>query len=179
MIADLAWKHKICPPPSPGFTPELMVNCTACGAPSGEQAPLRRGRCPSCYDVWLRRKPVGLGAACLSCGERRRDVLRPFELARAWVVLCRNCAARAERLDPMPWFAEGLHMGLTRERRYTDRRGDVFSDDGYGGPERRDDDRRERPPAEPEPVTNVPEPVDDDGASAPLVITPLSDPIEA
>jgi hypothetical protein len=77
----------------------------------------------------VRARPVGQGAACAACDDRRHDHLRHFELGLRqnapggrWVVLCHNCVAVAESLTPPPRSIEGLKMRLYRDRRWGDRR---------------------------------------------------------
>ncbi len=120
------------------------VKCGACGEPEQPGSPHRRGRCRRCYAAWVRERPVGLGAFCCACGERRKDALRHLEMGETWVVLCHGCAARAERLAPQPRTVSGLKLRLQRERRWGDRRAE-----SVGAPrktrvagERRADDRR-------------------------------------
>ena len=43
--------------------------------------------------------------------------LRSFELGTSWLVLCHNCAARADKLSPMPRSVEKMLAALERERR--------------------------------------------------------------
>lgn len=114
------------PAPRPA-SPAAAKACGGCGALPGAGESYRRGRCKRCYDQWVRAKPVGLGACCLACGERRRDVLRHFELHRSWVVLCHNCTARAEALATLPRSAHGLCLSLGRDRRHGDRRADAVT----------------------------------------------------
>ncbi|MCS6914362.1 MAG: hypothetical protein RMK29_06455 [Myxococcales bacterium] len=95
--------------------------------------------CSNCYDEWLRTRPVGLGARCQSCGDRRRVHLRHFELQRGFVVLCHNCTARAQALPLLPRSPEGLLERLQRERRCGERRRLA---QGPQGPERRVRERR-------------------------------------
>ena len=118
-------------------------SCGSCGAEPGPKKPLRRGKCARCYASWLAEKPIGIGACCSSCGERRRKTLRHFELAQTFIVLCQNCSARAEALSPQPRSVEGLRMRLLRDRRWGDRRAESVSGvrQRYGA-ERRDNDRR-------------------------------------
>jgi hypothetical protein len=118
--------------------------CGGCGEKARKGEVHRRGRCVPCYERWVRAKPVGLGATCAACGERRHDALRQFELPRTWLVLCGSCAARAEALVPPSQTVAGLKLRLHRERRWGDRRADAI-----GGPkrmrfgdERRDGERR-------------------------------------
>lgn len=88
--------------------------CGGCGA---EATSLRRGRCAGCYARWVRARPVGIGAICGACSDRRLSHLRHFELHSLWVVLCHNCAARAEKLPSLPRSLDALITGLLRERR--------------------------------------------------------------
>lgn len=98
----------------------------------------------ACYQRWVADKPVGLGAVCCNCGERRRAVLQQFELHALWVVLCRNCAALAGALAPMPRSVDGLRLRLMRERRWGDRRAEAVTGTRppRSGQERRRTDRR-------------------------------------
>jgi hypothetical protein len=99
------------------------ARCGGCGEEEREgDPPHRRGRCRRCYEHWVRQRPIGLGAFCNACGERREGALRYYELRRIWVVLCHNCCARAEALDPQPYSIAGLCLRLHRERRRGDRR---------------------------------------------------------
>jgi hypothetical protein len=118
------------------------MRCGACGDEEREgDAPHRRGRCRRCYEKWVRERPIGLGAFCTSCGERRVSALRYFELRRIWVVLCHSCSARAEALDPQPFSIAGLRLRLHRERRRGDRRSVGAKKNVLSG-ERREGDRR-------------------------------------
>jgi hypothetical protein len=67
-------------------------------------------------------RPVGFGASCCMCSERRREHLRSVELLGNWVPLCHNCGARAARLTPMPQSLGQIRVALTRDRRTLDRR---------------------------------------------------------
>jgi hypothetical protein len=96
-----------------------LRKCEACGAKVAE---LRRGRCWGCYLKWSEARPVGMGAACVVCGERRRDNLRMAELLGHSQPLCHNCATRAFKLVPMPRSIEGIRERLERERRGDERR---------------------------------------------------------
>jgi hypothetical protein len=93
--------------------------CDVCGARVHE---LRRGRCWSCYARWVDTRPVGLGARCLACGERRRRVLKLVELQGAWRPMCFNCHGQVMQLDKMPADLERLRAAVTRDRRAADRR---------------------------------------------------------
>ncbi len=124
--------------------PLPTATCGSCGEIERAGDPAhRRGRCRRCYEKWVRERPVGLGAACNGCGERRHACLRHFELRASWVVLCHNCAARAEALDPAPYSIAGLRLRLLRERRRGDRRAESVGARAYRIlRERRGGDRR-------------------------------------
>ena len=112
--------------------------CSHCGARVKE---LRRGRCWGCYQAWVGLRPVGLGARCVVCYERRTDALRRVELHGRWLPMCHSCAARAQTLSTVPYTIDGLRRGLDRERRGNDRR--VGAVDARAFPdERRQADRR-------------------------------------
>jgi hypothetical protein len=96
-----------------------VLECDVCSAKVSE---LRRGRCWGCYNRWVDARPVGLGARCIACGERRRRVLRSIELLGVWQPLCFNCHGQALALDPMPPTLPELKVALERERRNRDRR---------------------------------------------------------
>ena len=130
-----------------GSPPSSLSPCGGCGETARRGEPHRRGRCKRCYDRWVRSKPVGLGAACLACNERRTAALRQFELHRSWVVLCQNCSVRAEKLAlraPLPRSLAGLRLLLLRDRRHGDRRAEAVGTTRKARPgsERRDADRR-------------------------------------
>lgn len=122
----------------------VVTKCGGCGAAESEESPLRRGRCARCYDVWIHERPVGLGAFCCACGEKRNGSLRHFELNRLWVVLCYNCAVRAEKMSPQPRTVGGLRLKLRRERRWGDRRAEAVGAvrKSRGAGERRAGERR-------------------------------------
>jgi hypothetical protein len=94
-------------------------DCDVCGARVLE---LRRGRCWGCYNRWVDQRPVGYGARCLGCGERRRRMLRSIELWGGWQPLCLSCAGQALMFDPVPAGVAELKEALSRERRAVDRR---------------------------------------------------------
>lgn len=95
------------------------LECNACGAHVAE---LRRGRCWSCYLRWSELRPVGRGALCAVCYERRRDSLRLVELHGRSVPLCHGCAARVVRLEKIPTGIDELRDKMRRERRSRERR---------------------------------------------------------
>lgn len=115
-----------------------MEKCEVCRAPVRE---LRRGRCWGCYSRWAAARPVGLGASCRLCGERRRTYLKSMELLGGWATTCHTCAGLVARLDPMPATLAGVRDALRRDRRQTERRLDAL-DDHPPASERRTGDRR-------------------------------------
>jgi hypothetical protein len=97
------------------------IPCNVCGAHVSE---LRRGRCWGCYSRWVEARPVGRGAACLICFEKRRAQLKIMELHTRSVPICHGCGARILRLDQIPNTIEGVRQALKRDRREGDRRDD-------------------------------------------------------
>jgi len=97
------------------------VSCGVCGARVSE---LRRGRCWGCYTQWTEQRPVGRGASCAVCQEKRRDHLRLVELHNRSLPLCHICAARTVKLSKVPPTLEQLRQTLRRDRRDQDRRTD-------------------------------------------------------
>jgi hypothetical protein len=93
--------------------------CEICNARVLE---LRRGRCWGCYERWVEERPVGLGARCITCTEKRRRVLRTVELFGGWKPMCFNCAGQLLTLQPMPSTIKQLKDIVSRERRDRDRR---------------------------------------------------------
>src|SRR2546421_7619987 len=129
---------------------ETLVRCGGCGAPPVDGS-LRRGRCSRCYDVWVKARTVGIGGACAGCDDRRLEHLRYWELGvRAnapggrWIVLCHNCVAAADKMQPAPRSLDGLKMRLARDRRWGDRRAAAVGRPSYRDPgfERREVERR-------------------------------------
>ncbi len=96
-----------------------MHACEVCNAQVGE---LRRGRCWGCYARWVDARPVGVGARCITCSEKRRRVLKTVELFGNWKPMCFNCAGQLLTLDPMPATISELKIAVSRERRDRDRR---------------------------------------------------------
>ena len=96
-----------------------MHDCDVCGAKVQET---RRGRCWGCYNRWVDARPVGYGARCITCGERRRRVLRSVELWGGWQPMCFSCSGQALGLSPMPKSLAELKIQLRRDRRDRDRR---------------------------------------------------------
>lgn len=93
--------------------------CDVCHAKVHE---LRRGRCWGCYARWVDARPVGAGARCVICLERRRRLLRSVELLGGWHPMCFSCHGQVQTLEPMPTTVADLRTALTRERRTNDRR---------------------------------------------------------
>ena len=93
--------------------------CNVCGAGVTE---LRRGRCWGCYTRWAESRPVGRGAACVVCGEKRRAQLKLVELQRRSLPFCHGCAVQVMRLPDLPPTIEELRQALRRDRREADRR---------------------------------------------------------
>lgn len=93
--------------------------CEVCGARS---ATLRRGRCWICYVRWSDARPVGQGASCVVCNERRTANLRMVEFQGRWKPMCHNCASKTLQLMPMPRTIDGVRERLTRDRRWNERR---------------------------------------------------------
>ena len=138
---------------NPSSAPKApLARCGGCGEPPAPNLPLRRGRCARCYEAWVRARPVGTGATCAVCDDRRHRHLRHYEIALRsnapggrWIILCHNCAGVAETLAPPPRSLEGLKMRLHRDRRWGDRRAESVGRASPRSPslERRDVDRRE------------------------------------
>jgi hypothetical protein len=99
-------------------------NALACSTCNATVSELRRGRCWTCYTRWAEQRPVGLGACCAVCDERRRDNLRLMEVQGRSLPLCHLCAARVSKLDVVPHSIEGLRAALRRDRRQLERRED-------------------------------------------------------
>jgi hypothetical protein len=93
--------------------------CEVCSANVSE---LRRGRCWGCYARWVDERPVGLGARCITCNEKRRKALKTVELHAAWHPMCFNCAGQLLHLDALPETIAELKRMVSRERRDLDRR---------------------------------------------------------
>jgi hypothetical protein len=93
--------------------------CNVCGAAVTE---LRRGRCWGCYTRWTETRPVGRGASCTVCLEKRRGQLRLVELKSRSLPFCHGCAAQVLRMVEVPDSVEELRHLMRRERRDGDRR---------------------------------------------------------
>lgn len=93
-----------------------------CGVCNAKVSELRRGRCWGCYARWVDARPVGLGARCTTCSEKRHRVLKMVELFGAWRTMCFNCEGQLQQMDPVPLSLEALRVAVSRERRRRDRR---------------------------------------------------------
>jgi hypothetical protein len=71
---------------------------------------------------WAESRPVGRGAACTVCGEKRRAQLKLVELQGRSLPFCHGCAAQVMRLPDLPPTVEELREALRRDRRDEDRR---------------------------------------------------------
>jgi hypothetical protein len=86
----------------------------------------------------VKARPVGQGASCAGCNDRRSLHLRHYELGLRsnapggrWAILCHNCSAVADVMKPPAKSVEGLKMRLERDRRWAewgDRRGEWRED---------------------------------------------------
>jgi hypothetical protein len=123
---------------------EVQRATLPCGVCGTQVTELRRGRCWGCYTAWMNLRPVGRGATCLICYERRREQLRLTELHGRSLPLCHGCSARVVKIVPLPETVEGIRAALRRERRARDRRDDGF-DQRIFPRERRVGDRRAPP----------------------------------
>ena len=102
--------------------PGIQVSSCICEVCSAQVSELRRGRCWGCYSRWVDDRPVGVGAKCTTCNEKRRRFLKSVELFGAWKPMCFNCAGQLLDLDPMPLTILALREVISRERRKRDRR---------------------------------------------------------
>ncbi|MBA2538890.1 MAG: hypothetical protein H0V17_04580 [Deltaproteobacteria bacterium] len=96
-----------------------MHSCEVCSAKVSE---LRRGRCWGCYARWVDARPVGIGARCVTCTEKRRRFLKSVELYAHWQPMCFNCAGQLLHIVPLPATMAELKIAVSRERRKNDRR---------------------------------------------------------
>ena len=113
--------------------------CNVCGAAVTE---LRRGRCWGCYTRWADSRPVGRGAACGVCYEKRRAQLRLVEIHGRSLPFCHGCAAAVVRLPDVPATIEEIRHALRRDRRDADRRDGGKVDQRIFPRERRVGERR-------------------------------------
>jgi len=109
------------PAPGPASTPM----CRACHT----EPAARRGRCAACYARWAGERPVGIGASCAGCGERRLDTLRTVELGNTFATMCGNCALRMARLPDPPTSLLALRLALWRSPRTHGASGEIRVDD--------------------------------------------------
>jgi hypothetical protein len=91
---------------------------------------------------WAESRPVGRGASCTVCGEKRRAQLKLVELQGRSLPFCHGCAAQVMRLPEVPVTVEELRTALRRDRREEDRRGDGKVDQRIFPRERRVGERR-------------------------------------
>ena len=103
---------------------------------------LRRGRCWGCYSRWAESRPVGRGASCTVCLEKRRTQLRLVELKGRSLAFCHGCAAQILRMTEVPDSIDELRQALRRERRDGDRRDGETIDQRIFQRERRVGERR-------------------------------------
>jgi hypothetical protein len=114
----------------------------ACGTCGAQVTELRRGRCWGCYSRWVESRPVGRGATCTVCFEKRRDQLKLVELHGRSLPMCHGCTARLMRLDDIPATIDGIRSALRRDRRSADKRTGTKVDHRIFPRERRVGERR-------------------------------------
>jgi hypothetical protein len=108
------------PSPTSGSTPvgSAPLVCIVCRKPADTcGVGLRRGMCRACYLRHWRGTALPDGAACISCRERRRIVLRWTKVGGERVVTCQNCGFVADKARPRPRTLDELRRILERERR--------------------------------------------------------------
>jgi hypothetical protein len=103
-------------------SPITQAPAFVCGVCKANVHELRRGRCWGCYARWIDARPVGVGARCTTCSEKRRRFLKTVELFGSWRPMCFNCDGQLAQLDPVPLSLEALRVAVSRERRRRDRR---------------------------------------------------------
>jgi hypothetical protein len=101
---------------------EVERATVACGTCGAQVIELRRGRCWGCYTRWVESRPVGRGASCTVCFEKRRDQLKLIELHGRTMPMCHGCSARVLRMDIVPESLDELRVVLRRDRRLADKR---------------------------------------------------------
>ena len=124
---------------------EVERATVACGTCGAQVIELRRGRCWGCYARWVESRPVGRGATCTVCFEKRRDQLKLVELHGRSLPLCHGCSARIARMDDVPESVDGLRVALRRDRRLGDKRSGTKVDHRIFPRERRVGERRNPP----------------------------------
>jgi hypothetical protein len=97
----------------------MSLTCAECGRAA---ARLRKDRCDACYMRLYRNGELPGGAACRTCGERRRPVLTQAQVGEEKVVLCGNCALVLGRVRPRVDSVAKLEARVQRERRREERR---------------------------------------------------------
>ena len=87
-------------------------------------------------------RPVGRGAACTICQEKRRNQLKLVELKGRSLPFCHGCAAQVMRMPRSPTPSRSCATALRRERRDADRREGEKVDQRIFPRERRVGERR-------------------------------------
>jgi hypothetical protein len=121
---------------------EVERATVACGTCGAQVIELRRGRCWGCYTRWMESRPVGRGASCTVCFEKRRDQLKLVEIHGRSLPLCHGCSAAVTRMDDVPATIDGIRARLRRDRRVADKRAGVKVDHRIFPRERRVGERR-------------------------------------
>ena len=73
--------------------------------------------CRACYLRQWRGTALPAAAACVTCHERRRIVLRWTKVGGTRAVTCQNCGFVADKARPRPATLQELLALLNRERR--------------------------------------------------------------
>ena len=73
--------------------------------------------CRACYLRQWRGTALPEAAACVTCHERRRIVLRWTKVGGTRAVTCQNCGFVADKARPRPRSLDELRELLKRERR--------------------------------------------------------------
>ncbi|MCU1276485.1 MAG: hypothetical protein JWM53_31 [bacterium] len=73
--------------------------------------------CRACYLRQWRGTALPEAAACVTCHERRRIVLRWTKVGGTRAVTCQNCGFVADKARPRPRSLDELRELLTREKR--------------------------------------------------------------
>src|SRR5258707_1062538 len=93
-------------------------NCVVCRKSADScGVSLRRGMCRACYLRQWRGTALPDAAACVTCHERRRIVLRWTKVGGTRAVTCQNCGFVADKARPRPRSLDELRELLKRERR--------------------------------------------------------------
>jgi NMD protein affecting ribosome stability and mRNA decay len=122
------------------------VRCRTCRRAPDDGQGLRRGLCRACYLRAWRGAELPDGAACVTCRERRRMVLRWTRLGTSAkkIITCQNCGFIADRMRPRPLTVDELEDRLARERRRARDRRSNYVIDPRDPAERRLEPRRVR-----------------------------------